>query len=90
MQKQYYANGKLLLTGEYLVIKGATAIAFPVKFGQSLVVNETNEINEIHWQAFSEDSNWLNVKFNISSLIAGTLPKNKETFFLKKSMKHFQ
>lgn len=87
MQNHYYANGKLLLTGEYLVVKGSTAIAFPVKFGQSLVVNKTNEINVLHWQAFSEDTNWLNVKLNVASLITGTLSENKETAFLQNLLK---
>ena len=34
----YRANGKLLLTGEYLVLKGALALAMPLKLGQSLEV----------------------------------------------------
>ena len=36
--KTYTANGKLLLTGEYLVLKGAVALALPTKLGQSLSV----------------------------------------------------
>ena len=47
------SNGKFLLTGEYLVLKGATALALPLKFGQSLDV-ETLDKNEnlIHWDAY--------------------------------------
>ena len=46
------SNGKFLLTGEYLVLKGATALALPLKFGQSLDV-ETVDKNEnlIYWDA---------------------------------------
>ena len=49
----YKSNGKFLLTGEYLVLKGATALALPLKFGQSMDV-ETLDKNEnlIHWDAF--------------------------------------
>jgi len=38
-----YSNGKLLLTGEYLVLEGATALAVPTKFGQDLKVEKIKE-----------------------------------------------
>lgn len=49
----FKSNGKFLLTGEYLVLKGATALALPLKKGQSLDV-ETLDSNEglIYWNAF--------------------------------------
>jgi len=50
---KYYANGKLLLTGEYLVLDGALAIALPTKLGQSLIV-KTNEEGKLIWE--SQDS----------------------------------
>ena len=55
----YKSNGKFLLTGEYLVLKGATALALPLKFGQSLEV-ETLDKNEnlIHWEANTPDGHW--------------------------------
>ena len=52
MQK-FYANGKLLLTGEYLVLDGALAIALPTKLGQSLTV-EPNNKQKLIWE--SQDS----------------------------------
>ena len=39
----YYSNGKLLLTGEYVVLDGALALAVPTKFGQSLTVEAISE-----------------------------------------------
>jgi hypothetical protein len=38
-KNEYYSNGKLL-TGEYLVLDGATAFALPTKFGQNLIVEK--------------------------------------------------
>ncbi len=52
MQK-FYANGKLLLTGEYLVLDGALAIALPTKLGQSLMVTSNNK-QKLVWE--SQDS----------------------------------
>ena len=39
----YYSNGKLLLTGEYVVLDGALALAVPTKFGQSLTVEPISD-----------------------------------------------
>lgn len=49
----FKSNGKFLLTGEYLVLKGATALALPLKKGQSLEV-DTLYSNDglIYWNAF--------------------------------------
>jgi mevalonate kinase len=54
MKKQtFYANGKLLLTAEYFVLDGATALALPTKFGQSLSISKNKKPN------FAWDSEWI-------------------------------
>ena len=40
MEQNYYSNGKLLLTGEYVVLDGAKALAVPTKFGQLLNIKQ--------------------------------------------------
>ena len=53
----YKSNGKLLLTGEYLVLKGATALALPLKLGQSLdVVTSDKDENRIYWNAYKKST----------------------------------
>ncbi len=42
----YFSNGKILLSGEYLVLCGSTALALPIKLGQSLKV-ETFDSSEL-------------------------------------------
>ena len=56
---EYRANGKFLLTGEYLVLHGALALALPLKLGQSLTI-KTMEISNgiIHWDAFTPKGFW--------------------------------
>ena len=63
------AQGKLLLTGEYFVLDGATALAMPVRFGQSLRV-ETGELpNFMDWNSLEPDGNkWFEAKFELPSL----------------------
>lgn len=53
----YRANGKLLLTGEYLVLHGAVALALPTKLGQTLSVRQC-EPDSIKWEAFKPDGPW--------------------------------
>ena len=62
----YYSNGKLLLTGEYLVLEGAKSLAVPTKFGQDLVVETIKEPHLI-WGSFSPNGNcWFEAVFEVS------------------------
>ena len=46
MEKTFYSNGKLLITGEYLVLDGAKALALPTKYGQYLTVEFLDRIRD--------------------------------------------
>lgn len=68
MRKEFYSNGKLLITGEYLVLDGAKAFALPTKFGQNLVV-EKNNSQEINWKSFDSDGSlWFETTFSFSEI----------------------
>jgi mevalonate kinase len=54
LKQTFYSNGKLLITGEYVVLDGATALALPTKFGQYLHVEE-HEAAVIHWMSYDSD-----------------------------------
>lgn len=54
MKQTFYSNGKLLITGEYLVLDGAKAFALPTKFGQNLIIEKGNN-QEIHWESYDVD-----------------------------------
>ena len=56
-------NGKLLLSGEYLVLKGAKALSVPLKLGQSLDIYEVSD-NGFTWEASHAEGSWNTVKFN--------------------------
>ncbi len=63
MSQQFRSNGKLLLTGEYVVLDGAMALTLPTKFGQTMEVSGLNN-NEIYWQAQDNKGNiWLEISF---------------------------
>ncbi|MCL6462567.1 MAG: GHMP kinase [Flavobacterium micromati] len=54
MKRTFYSNGKLLITGEYLVLDGAKAFALPTKFGQNLIV-EGGLNKEFQWKSYDSD-----------------------------------
>ena len=54
MQKTFYSNGKLLISGEYLILDGAKGLALPTKMGQNLIVEET-QTKSIHWKSYDAD-----------------------------------
>lgn len=65
--QDFYSNGKLLLTGEYVVLDGANSLAIPTKFGQSLVVNTIEDSTNLVWKSLDEnDAVWFQCDFNIS------------------------
>ena len=67
---RYYSHGKFLLTGEYLVLKGALALALPLKLGQNIEI-ETLASNEncLHWEAFRPEGKWFSVTLNRENLV---------------------
>ncbi|PQJ75979.1 GYDIA family GHMP kinase [Polaribacter gangjinensis] len=61
----FYSNGKLLLTGEYLVLEGAKALAIPTKFGQDLEVISIKE-PQLIWGSFDNNGNcWFEAIFDL-------------------------
>ncbi len=56
--KKYYSNGKLLLTGEYVVLHGAKALAFPTQYGQDLIIEENSEKGVLSWEAYASKELW--------------------------------
>jgi mevalonate kinase len=59
----FHSNGKLLISGEYLVLDGALAMAVPTKYGQRLDVSLHDSFSGIRWEAYVLDKGWLHVSF---------------------------
>lgn len=60
---EFKSNGKLLITSEYLVMKGATALAIPAKLDQELTIKSTNT-DFIYWESFDKNNLiWYKEKF---------------------------
>ena len=82
MKKTFYSNGKLLITGEYLVLDGAKAFALPTKFGQNLTIEEGSN-QELVWTSYDVDGTiWFedHISFlEITHPIANPIPSVKST-----------
>ena len=70
MKKTFYSHGKLLISGEYLILRGALALAVPTKQGQRMEVEENeNEENILFWKSYDNANNvWIDVQFNKKDL----------------------
>ena len=64
----YYSAGKLLLTGEYLVLCGAQALAIPLNVGQGMTVLAGGEPGMIHWKTRVLDGDWFSAGFRLPEL----------------------
>lgn len=86
--KKFHAHGKLLITGEYLVLKGALALAVPLNKGQTLSVATSKE-SGLNWRAETPNAVWFEVKFDDKlTVVKSTDPKKAENlqFILQKSV----
>jgi len=64
----YFSNGKLLLSGEYLVLEGATALAIPLKYGQHLKITKGEDLSKLHWISKYKTKKWFEAKYDIREL----------------------
>ncbi|WP_035668472.1 GYDIA family GHMP kinase [Flavobacterium sp. 83] len=68
MKQTFYSNGKLLITGEYLVLDGAKAFALPTKLGQNLII-EKGSNKEIIWKSYDADGSiWFEDSISFSDI----------------------
>ena len=77
----FRSNGKLLISGEYLVLRGALALALPLRLGQSLEVQRDEAHGHPHllWTALAPGGkHWFKTSFELPSFdIIGTDDRQK-------------
>jgi mevalonate kinase len=66
--QNFYAHGKLLISGEYLVLRGAKALAIPLKYGQSLQIIASDGKPQLIWKANYPGKKWFEAIYNTSDL----------------------
>ena len=87
-----YSNGKLLITGEYLVLNGAEAFALPLSCGQSLNYKKTSD-NLIKWNSYDLKNNiWFSAiidKDNLQVTDSSNLTLSKRLNGILKSIRNY-
>ncbi len=64
------AHGKLLLTGEYAVLDGAEALALPVRYGQTLQAQPTEQTGRLRWTSLDRHGRpWFEGTFSVPELL---------------------
>lgn len=62
---RYYSHGKLLISGEYLILEGAIGLAVPTIQGQDLVVEETSN-GVLRWVSVDQNEKvWFTAEFDL-------------------------
>ena len=76
-KKEFYAHGKLLLTGEYGVLDGALSLALPARYGQHMQVHPLQEKRVFFCSLTTEGTTWFEEELFVGSSnpIAQTLEK---------------
>lgn len=82
MIMEYYASAKLLLFGEYLVLKGSECLAIPLKFGQKLTVEE-DETEIFSWTSCVKEDSFFSLTFSKNLEILQTNDDQKAALIQK-------
>lgn len=64
----FYSKGKFLITGEYLILEGALALATPLKYGQSLRVTKNREDHLLFWRTYIGNKLWFESLMDVGGL----------------------
>lgn len=72
------ARGKLLLTGEYFVLDGSTALAIPTRYGQTFRVEAWNGSARLSWTSKNNDGVvWFLAEYELPGLVPLTFTDKK-------------
>ena len=59
--KRFESHAKIMISGEYLVLKGALSLSIPLRFGQKLIIAENDEIPSVIWKSMTNNDLWFSM-----------------------------
>lgn len=83
----YYSNGKLLITGEYLVKDGALALAVPTIPGQEMLIEEGDHSGSLSWESHYQGRCWFNAEFSLPEFTIKRASKHESASYLQTLLK---
>ena len=88
INNKFYSHGKLLLTGEYGVLDGAKALAFPTKKGQKMTVKKARGA-DIVWDSLDDKGkSWFSTSISLYDFSAIKTTDAKLSEYLQKVLKN--
>lgn len=82
--EHFSSNGKLLLTGEYVILFGSHSIALPTTYGQDLKLKKHTGTPNLRWIASSVDGVWFTATFELPNLRIVQASSHEKAVFLQK------
>jgi len=67
----FYSRAKLMITGEYLVLRGAQSLSIPLKYGQSLSITEHTGTASLVWKTLVKGHHWFDAVFSLDEFAIG-------------------
>ena len=89
----FFGHGKLLLTGEYVVMEGAQALALPTMAGQSMSVRYEKSFSEpvLRWRSLDNKGHeWFSASYEFWSFNQVEGEDSKESQFLQKLLRQIR
>lgn len=90
MSKEYNSRGKLLISGEYLILHGAVALAIPVRFGQKMFVTSGISCKTIDWNTKVLDKSWFTAKFSLPDFAINSCTDRQPATYVQKVLQASQ
>jgi len=88
IKQEYYAHGKVLLTGEYGILDGARSIALPTKMGQKMTVKSMKG-SDLIWKAISPDGEiWFEAQISLYDFSSVKTTDQDMSDYLQKLLKN--
>ncbi len=78
----FYSRGKLLITGEYMILQGADGLALPVQMGQRLCFRKNTD-QLLSWTTLVGGERWFEAVFSGSGYRIKTASDNGKARFLR-------
>jgi mevalonate kinase len=83
LQHSFYSHGKLMITGEYLVMQGALSLAVPVKQGQFIKISRSSVPGKIFWQTTVMNKPWFEGTFTMHDFSPIQYNNEQSAHFIK-------
>ena len=81
---EFYSRGKLLITGEYFILKGAKSLALPLKKGQKTTIDTLNDKQgNIYWNSYYNNKLWFEAIFKRKNLEVIETNDHKKALFVQ-------